>query len=836
MTPNSSDFEKLGVFYLGRSRSTDGDPAELLLYDSKDLTTHAVVIGMTGSGKTGLCINLLEEAALDHIPAIVIDPKGDIANLLLTFPELSTEAFLPWVDPGQAARAGLDLKEFAAAEASKWREGLSQWGQDEKRIQTLRQAVEMRVYTPGSSAGRPLTILKSFEHPPNDVRDDSDLFRERISSTVSGLLGLLGLNVDPIRSREHILVSKLLEHHWRAGEGLDLGQLITRIKSPPFRQVGVLDVDEFYPPRDRSELAMTLNNLLASPSFSSWLSGESLDIKNMLHTAAGKPCVSILSISHLSDAERMFFVTILLNEVLAWMRTQAGTSSLRAILYMDEVFGYFPPVQNPPSKLPMLTLLKQARAFGLGVVLATQNPVDLDYKGLANTGTWFLGRLQTERDKARVIEGLEGAAAQNGTVFNRSQMEQTLAGLSSRVFLMNNVHDDRPVVFETRWAMSYLRGPLTRQQIQKLVPAKTLTGPAATSLPDTAKEKTDTSEETDTGGEAVTNKPPPRGGRAAELPTRPPTAPAIGRDALPVEIPQKFIYPVRRPSGDSKLCFRPVILAHARLHFVKAGLGVDSWLERQIVQTADEAGERPEFWAAGQIFEEPLDFIDPLPESSEFESVPAEFQSLKFFKSCEKSARDYLYRHVPLTLQRCVELDVYCQPGESLGEFKARLETQVNERRDLEKEKLRQKYASRYQTTRDGLERAQQRAEREKSQFKARRMDSILDLSTSIMGAIFGRKTTRASSSVRSINKASAEKAEMRQAEANLETWQNKYRDLDAEFNQAYHELGAKLQVDRLTFEEISIPPRKADLAILGVYLAWLPFIVSANGVEERAY
>src|SRR5690606_12942136 len=215
-------------------------------------------------------------------------------------------------------------------------------------------------------------------------------------------------------------------------------------------RVGVVDLDTFFPAKDRLALGMKLNNLLASPSFASWLAGEPLDVQRLLYTADGKPRLSILSIAHLSESERMFFVTILLNEVVAWMRTQPGTGSLRAIVYMDEVFGYFPPTANPPSKRPMLTLMKQARAYGVGCVLATQNPVDLDYKGLSNAGTWFLGRLQTERDKLRVLEGLEGASAAAGASFNRQQMEALLASLGNRVFLMNNVHEDQPVLFQDR--------------------------------------------------------------------------------------------------------------------------------------------------------------------------------------------------------------------------------------------------------------------------------------------------------------------------------------------------------------------------------------------------
>ncbi|MDC0284094.1 DUF87 domain-containing protein, partial [Mariniblastus sp.] len=414
-------FEKLGQFYLGKQYDMDRRERteQHLLYDSRDLCTHAVVVGMTGSGKTGLCIDLLEEAAMDNIPAIVIDPKGDISNLLLTFPELSAEEFLPWIDEGQADRKGLSNEEFATAEADKWKKGLAGWGQDGDRIKRMREKVEMRIYTPGSNSGRPLNILKSFAAPAPEIVNQTDSLNERISAAVSGLLGLIGIDADPINSSEHILISKILDHYWKQQQDLDLASLIQQILDPPFERFGILELEDFFSKKDRQALAMTLNNLLASPSFSSWMQGEPIDIKSMLHTDSGKPCISIISIAHLSENERMFFVTLVLNEMVTWMRSQAGTSSLRAILYMDEVFGYFPPSKNPPSKQPMLTLLKQARAYGLGCVLATQNPVDLDYKGLSNAGTWFLGRLQTERDKMRVLEGLEGASTHAGSSFDR---------------------------------------------------------------------------------------------------------------------------------------------------------------------------------------------------------------------------------------------------------------------------------------------------------------------------------------------------------------------------------------------------------------------------------
>ena len=431
-----SEYEKLGAFYLGKEYDLASRKRRegLLLYDSKDLTTHGVIIGMTGSGKTGLGIALLEEALIDNIPIIAIDPKGDLTNLVLTFPQLRAQDLRPWVNEQDALNAGLTPEQFAAKQADLWRKGLGSWGQDAARIARLKDAADFAVYSPGSSAGMPVSVLRSFAPPPQAVGQDTDLLRERIQTTATSLLALLGIDADPITSREHILVSNILESIWASGKALDLAGLIRAIQTPPFERIGVMDLDAFYPAKERFKLAMRLNNLLAAPGFEAWLEGDPLNINRMLFTDSGRPRASIFTISHLSDAERMFFVSMLLNEILAWMRTQTGTSSLRAILYMDEIFGYFPPVKNPPSKAPLLTLLKQARAFGLGVVLSTQNPVDLDYKGLSNTGSWFIGRLQTDRDKERVLAGLEGAAA--GTGFDRGRMEEVLAGLGKRVFLL----------------------------------------------------------------------------------------------------------------------------------------------------------------------------------------------------------------------------------------------------------------------------------------------------------------------------------------------------------------------------------------------------------------
>ncbi len=396
------------TFYLGRRY----DPAagkltdEVVYYDSRDLTTHAVVLGMTGSGKTGLCIDLLEEAILDNLPALIIDPKGDITNLLLNFPDFRPQDFEPWVNIDDARRANMDVPEYAARVANDWRTGLEGWGIGPERMRWLQQAAQFSIYTPGSDAGLPVSILASLNAPADGWDADPEANRERVNGTVSALLALVGVEEASVSDTAHVLLSNIFEASWRAGVDLTLETVIQQVRNPPFEKLGVYTVDEYIPARDREKLARSLNGMIASPSFQSWMSGDPLDIPSLLYTPDGRPRVSIFYTAHLSETERQFITTLLLEGMVAWMRTLSGTTSLRALLYIDELFGYFPPHPlNPPPKEPLLRLLKQARAFGIGVVLATQNPGDLDYKGLTNCGTWFIGRLQAERDREKSPRG-----------------------------------------------------------------------------------------------------------------------------------------------------------------------------------------------------------------------------------------------------------------------------------------------------------------------------------------------------------------------------------------------------------------------------------------------
>ena len=796
------DFEKLGAFYLGKEQdlATGKATENLILYDAKDLTTHGVVVGMTGSGKTGLAMALLEEAAIDGIPAILIDPKGDLGNLLLGFPNLQPGDFRPWIDEAEAGRKGLTPDDFAAKTAETWKMGLADWGQDGARIQRMRDAVDLAVYTPGNSAGRPLQILRSFSAPPPAVAQDAGALRDRILSAVSGLLGLMGINADPIQSREHILLSNILDRAWREGRSLDIAAIIQDIQKPPFEKIGVFDLESFYPAKERFSLAMALNNLIASPGFSAWMEGEPLDVQRVLYTAEGKPRVSVLYIAHLSDAERMFFVTILLNEVLAWVRSQSGTSSLRALLYMDEIYGYFPPSANPPSKVPMLTLLKQARAFGLGIVLSTQNPVDLDYKGLANAGTWWIGRLQTERDKMRVIEGLEGAMSSAGASFDRAKMEQTLAGLGNRVFLMRNVHDDQPVVFQSRWAMSYLRGPMTLPQIKQLT-SRSASSSASVSV------------------------------------SNPPSADPGTRPVLPPEIPEYFRRP-KNPTAD--LVYRPAIIGISKLHFVDAKAALDTWVTYGHLAPVGEDGFA--VWEEAEQMVDPKSEMDgqPAPGAS-FAAPPTAATRKQNAEGWKKTLTAHLYQNVTLDLLSCPALKLSSKPGEGEGDFQTRVSQAMREKRDEEVAKLKTKYASKLQTLGDQLRRAEERVEREKAQAGQQKMHTALSVGATLLGALMGRRVasvgnlSRATSTMRSASKIGKEAADVERAGESVVVLQERLQALEKQFEQEMAALQGPFEPGPEGITKTQIRPRKSDIMIGVVGLCWTPWKKGSDGLVEPA-
>ncbi|MFT4638937.1 MAG: hypothetical protein ACI8T1_002260 [Verrucomicrobiales bacterium] len=797
--PNT--YEKLGSFYLGREYDlqTKSLQDDLLLYDSKDLVTHGVVLGMTGSGKTGLCLAMLEEAAMDSIPAIIIDPKGDIPNLMLSFPEFKGSDFRPWVNEDDAKKKGKTPDEFAQGQADLWKKGLGEWGQTGERVKQFQEKVGINVYTPGSNSGIPVSILSSFDAPPFEILDEPELLGDRVENTVTSVLGLMGIEADPMQSQEHILFSQIFLHAWREEEDLTLPKLIERVQKPPFKSIGVVPLDSFMDEKKRFALAMQLNNLLASPGFQSWTQGVPLDVKRLMHDETGKPQISIFSIAHLGDSERMFFVSMLLNQMLSWMRTQSGTSSLRAILYMDEIYGYLPPVQNPPSKKPLLTMLKQARAFGLGCLLATQNPVDLDYKALSNIGSWFLGRLQTARDKARVLDGLEGAAASQGGNFDRNRMEEILAGLGSRVFLLNNVHEDGPVIFHVRWVMSYLRGPLSRRQIKQLM------DPIKEALPvDSAVSVA-----------AI----------AAEAPAE--EAQIIYQ--LSKNIDEVYLSLSQMP-GDRKVVYRPATLATVEVSISNNKYDIHGNRTSTFITPISES-TRLDFDAATR-FEKVWRSVDSEAVAGATRAHLPDFaQDSKYYTEQKQSLADWIYTNNILEIFEASELKAYSKIEESEADFRIRLQQTAREVRDEQLEKLRSNYASRLETKERKVQTAERALEREEEQAKSAKMGSWISMGSAILSAVLGRKRismgsiSKGATAARGMSRSRKESRDAGVAEDRVEDYREDLEALEAELQSEMEEIRQALDPLTIPLDKIRIKAYKKDIKVQRFALAWLPYI-----------
>jgi hypothetical protein len=797
------DFEKLGVFYLGRQSdaagATLGDP---VLYDSRDLLTHALCVGMTGSGKTGLCASLIEEAAIDGVPTIAIDPKGDLSNLLLTFPDLAPADFRPWIDEDEARRAGLDLDTFAAQQAAAWKKGLADWGEDGDRIARLRAAADFSVYTPGSAAGRPLSILSSLAPPTGTL--DSEALADRASTAALSVLALAGAEAEP-RGREHTFLATLFAESWKAGVTLDLGALVGRVQNPPFTRIGVLDLESFYPAKDRFGLAAKLNAVLAAPGFEQWLEGEPLDPGRLLFDAKGRPRVSIISIAHLDDDRRMFVVSLLLNEIVGWMRRQSGTSSLRAIVYMDEIAGYFPPVSAPPSKGPLLTLLKQARAFGLGIVLATQNTVDLDYKGLGNAGTWFLGRLQTERDKARVLDGLEGAAA---GAFDRSEADRTLSSLGKRVFLLHDVHAGAPATFMSRWALSYLRGPLSRDQLRALTPPR---GPA----PGSDQGQTGVKPGSDGGQTTFAAGSPDRAASAAAGNARPVLQPGIA---------EYFI-----PATGANPHYQPVALGLAQITFVDAKLRINQ--TRDVIAAVDIAdGAVPVDWTAAEVLQLAATDLAKAPaDGAVFDPLPTPAANPRNYAGWQKAFTTWLSNGQRLDLLRHAGLNLTAAPDESEHDFRVRIAGVQREKRDAEVDAVRRKFADERARLEAGLQRARQGVEREQGQASQAKLQTAVSFGATVLGALLGRKTLsstnlgRATTAARGFGRAYKESEDVGRAQQTVEAQQKALDDLDAQLTQETSAIALRYDADAGTLDTISVTPKRGQIVVQGVALGWRP-------------
>ncbi|MBI9048900.1 MAG: ATP-binding protein [Anaerolineaceae bacterium] len=800
-------------FYLGKQY--DLQSKKLLdtpiLYDPADLTTHAVVTGMTGSGKTGLCIGLLEEAALQGIPAIMIDPKGDLTNLLLHFPDLLPSDFEPWMDPDEARREDKTVKIMAEEKAALWKKGLGDWGVGKEDLQKLTDAADFAVYTPGSKSGIPVNILSSFACPDLDWETNAEMLRDKISATVTGVLGLVGLNdIDPLRSREHILLANILESAWSAGKSLDLTELIMQVQNPPFDKLGAFPLENLYPEKERFDLAMLLNNFLASPSFQTWMDGQSLDIASILYTPDGKPRHSVFYIAHLDDAERMFFVTLLFAAIESWMRMQRGSSGLRALIYFDEILGYLPPVANPPSRPIMLRMLKQARAFGVGLVLATQNPVDLDYKALSNIGTWMIGRLQTERDKQRLLDGLEGVAGTGSA----KEYDKMISGLQKRVFLLHNVHEKKPELFQTRWVMNYLAGPLTRTQIpalnklmgvSKVIGRKTAAGSAKTST------------------EIKAAKPSSTVASSRFSQSRPGIPGGIQEQFLGIKLdPADAGYGAEIKRSDLKVVYQPAVYLQTETTYYAKKFNLT--MHKKHAAMIHELPSGSPRWE--ELSVEPLDeqdFLTSAESNGLFATLPDGFSNAKSIQGLDNALIDWIYRTGAATLTVNETLNVAMDPEEGKADFRKRCADAARDARDQEAQKLERALDKKLQTLETRIKRQEMEVDQQEAELGQRRMEEI-GTAGSVLLKMLSSKKASLSSSMTKRRMTSKAKAELEQETQELEDMQAQLEDLMAEKEDVLKELNDKWAniVDDST--EISVTPYKKDIYMAVFSVLWMPY------------
>ncbi|NCG24886.1 MAG: DUF87 domain-containing protein [Actinobacteria bacterium] len=801
-----------GHFFLGPVVDPkSGDPItdERIIYEAADLTTHGVIVGMTGSGKTGLGMCLLEEALLQGIPTLVIDPKGDMGNLLLTFPDLAPSDFRPWINEGEAKRDGVSPDELAASTAEFWEDGLAGSGIGKDRIARLRAETDMTIYTPGSNSGVALNVIGDLRAPSD--ANDAESLREEIDSLVQGLLGLVGVESDPLSGREHVLLANLIDHSWSAGKDLDLARLLAQIQQPPMRKLGVIEIDTFFPPSDRTALAMKLNGLLASPAFAAWGEGIPLDIASMLETPQGKPRAAIISIAHLSDEERQFVVTLVLSKLVTWMRSQPGSPDLRALVYMDEVFGFVPPTAAPPAKRPILTILKQARAFGVGMVLSTQNPVDLDYKAISNAGTWMIGRLQTERDKARLLEGMRSA----GGDADIDAIGDTIGGLGKRKFLLHTTRGGAPTTFGTRWAMSYLPGPLTRDQISVLMKDQRRATPTATAP--------STTQSSAASPPATTQAPP-----EPEL--------ADDETAIAPEVAEgvqvRFLDPAAAwadtagaEAGGRRL--QPALAARVRLLFddTKGNLRHEAEWEA-VVPTlgADVNG----------IDFVPVDYDDRdlrsvAPQDAVYVLPDAKIHTKTFFRDAERALKDHLYRSESLTLLRNDELKLYSRVDETQEQFVARCEKAADDLLDDEAAKLRTAMAKKEDRIRVAISKAEDRVAELQSDSSDRKRNEVLSGAIDVIGGLFGGKKS-ARSVLGGVRRASSKRRTSANASNRLETAKNRLEEKVDELDELADLLTDTLEdaadewdTKAATIEEFPVGLEKTDITVEDLVLVWVP-------------
>ena len=849
-------------FYLGRNYDLKSSkPSDQpLSYDPVDLTTHAVITGMTGSGKTGLCIALMEEAALQGIPAILIDPKGDLTNLLLHFPDLAPENFQPWLDADTIRRQGKTLETVASETAATWKQGLEDWGIDGERIKKLSDAAHFAIYTPGSDAGLQISVLSSLQAPDLPWEGNKEILRERISSTVTALLGLVGYDdIDPLRSREHILLSNLFEVAWSQGKSLELAELVLQVQEPPFQKLGAFPVENFFPAKERNLLAMTLNNILASPAFQSWREGAPMDVHDLLFASDGKPRHSVFYISHLSDGERMFFVTLLLSAVETWMRTQSGSVSLRALIYFDELYGYLPPTAMPPSKTPLLRMLKQARAFGVGMVLATQNPVDIDYKALSNTGSWFIGKLQTERDKNRLLDGLQSASAD----LDRNAYSEIISALGKRVFLLHNIHSNEPVLFQSRWTMNFLAGPLTRPQIPVLnrlvgaepglagqgstVPLQTATDMTRFQSIDTSRNSSLAADGTPAG--AVKNQPtytlrpldnPAAAGNLQGSQTKPVIPTGISEYFLPLnyslsEAIRVSKQPVAPDAHLDAVLYRPTLLASSRVRFIDQRYTIDTEVVRDalVFELDRRAGLK---WEDFPYDGPAMDKLDKQPApQARFITPDAPFTDLKLIGALKKDFTDWVIRTTQVIGHANQTLKVFAGPDVSTAQFRVTCSETARHMEELETSKQTALIDRQLAGLKDKLSRAERDLDQNQMEYENRKREetgNMLEFGAGILG--FGRKKTLTSQLTKSRMSQEA-RAAVDVSSSSLVQIKAQITGLEQNRQQVIQSIHERWGQIASQVSDVPILPKRGDAYIQVFGVAWQPFYIlgGANGSVE---
>jgi hypothetical protein len=822
-------------FYIGRTfdpKTGEIVKDEAVYYDSRDLTTHGLVVGMTGSGKTGMSLGLLEEAILDGIPAILVDPKGDLGNLLLTFPNFQPSDFQPWIQEDEARRESMDVAALAAKKADQWKNGLADWDITPERMQKLQELADITMYTPGSESGVPVSILASLRAPKGGFDTNPEATREQISSLTTAILSLAGIQAQPMQDPRHVLVANIFEYNWKQGQDLTLETLITQVQKPPFDKLGVMPVEDFFPSSERFGLAMALNAVIASPSFASWLSGVPMDIQSLLYTPEGKPRVAIFYIAHLEDSERMFVMTLILETLLSWVRQQGGTSSLRAILYIDEIFGFFPPVANPPSKEPLLRLLKQARAFGVGVLLATQNPVDLDYKGLANIGTWFIGRLQSDGDRERILSGLKEAASAGD--MELSEIQQMIANLKSRVFLMRNINNKGgPILFSARWAMSYMAGPFTRQQISTLMAAKKAVLASGASASDSAGAL-----------------PTAAAATAPALPSGFTSQPPVTRGG------EQFFMPIRKNAGEAiaaweaargdkadsldgaQVAFLPALLAQVSVFYddSKAKVRAEKVYAFRIPEVPTSGYLRWTDFAAEAVDKTRL---DTQPRGAAlFGELPAALADERRLKDLRDDLVDTIYKDFPLTVAHSAAFSVYAAPDEDAGAFEARLRQAAREQRDKQIDEITEKLEAKLDKLEERRTRKQREVQEDETRVGSSNQKDLADIAMGVLGMLTGSRST---TTISRIGKAAVRAAGTNTAESGLEKSRAELAEIDGQIAALQQELQDQLaevqaQADEaaLKTEPYAIAPLKKNIEVDLFALVWLPHYVFTSGGQQR--